>query len=113
MLKVLAIINNQTRHSCSRCGTKTTFRHLLQTSSKITKTLQSTVTLFLDQSLVEVMICAFVTILKLNNHPAILVTLTNFLLVVFITVNKQITFLLVSICSKQQKLKSSIELSIM
>jgi hypothetical protein len=60
--------------------------------------MQSTVTLVVDHALVvEVMICAFVTILKLiSNHPAILESHTNFLLVMSIKVNKQRTFLLVS-----------------
>ena len=46
---------------------------------------------------------------QVNHHTAGLVTLINFLLVMFITVNNQRTFLLGSISSKQQKLKSSIE----
>jgi hypothetical protein len=58
--------------------------------------MQSTVTLVMDQPLVEVMICVFVTILKLINHGAILDTHINFLLVMFMAVNKQRTFLLVS-----------------
>ena len=79
MLKVTASINIPTRHSCSLCGTKTTFLHLLRTSSKVRSSMQSTVTLVVDQALVKVMICVFVTILKLVNHTAILVTLINFL----------------------------------
>ena len=62
--------------------------------------MQSTVTLLMDQSLVEVMICVFVTILKLiSNHTAILDTHINLPLVMSITVNKQRTFLLVSTIS--------------
>ena len=105
--------NVPTHHFCSLCGTKTTLLHLLLTSSKVGSSMQSSVTLTMDQDLVEVLICAFVTILKLiNHHTAILVTLINFLLVMFMRVNKQGTFLLVSTSSKQQKLKSLIELSI-
>ena len=87
-----------------------TLLHLLLRSSKVGSRVQSTVTLVMDQSLVEVMICTFVTILKLiNHHSAILVTLINFLLVMFMAVNKQRSFLLVSTSSQQQKLKSSHE----
>ena len=99
-----------TRHFCSPYGAKTTLLHLLPASSEVRRSMQSTVTLVMDQALVEVLICAFVTILKLiNHHTAGLVTLINFLLVMFMTLNKQRTFLLVSTSSKQQKLKSSIE----
>ena len=101
--------NNPTRHFCFHCGTKTTLIHLLPTSSKIGSRMQSTVTLVMDQSLVEVMICPFVTILKFIIHTAILVTLINFLMVMYMKVNEQGTFLLVSTSSKQQKLKSLIE----
>jgi hypothetical protein len=58
--------------------------------------MQSCVTLVMDQSLLEVMICAFLTILKLINHTAILERRTNFPLVMSMAVNKQRTFLLVS-----------------
>ena len=59
--------------------------------------MQSTVTLVMDQPLVEVMICAFITILKLiNHHTAILERHINFPLVMSLAVNKQRTFLLVS-----------------
>jgi hypothetical protein len=62
--------------------------------------MQSTVSLVMDQSLVKVMICVFVTILKLiSNHTAILYTHINLPLVMSITVNKQRTFLLVSTIS--------------
>jgi hypothetical protein len=53
----------------------------------------------MDQSLVEVMICVFVTILKLVNHGAILDTHINLPLVMSAAVNKQGTFLLVSTIS--------------
>ena len=101
--------NNPTRHFCFHCGTKTTLIRLLPTSNKIGSRMQSTVTMVMDHCLVEVMIYPFVTILKLINHTAILVTLINFLLVMFMKVNKQGTFLLVSTSSKQQKLKFLIE----
>jgi hypothetical protein len=58
--------------------------------------MQSTLPLVMDQSLVQVMIWSFVTILKLINHAAILDTHTNFPLVMSMEVNKQGTFLLVS-----------------
>jgi hypothetical protein len=58
--------------------------------------MQSTLPLVMDQSLVQVMIWSFVTILKLANHPATLDTYTNFPLVMSLEVNKQGTFLLVS-----------------
>ena len=59
--------------------------------------MQSAVTLVVDQPLVEVLICTFVTILKLiNHHAAILDTHINFPLVMSMAVNKQRTFLLVS-----------------
>ena len=62
--------------------------------------MQSTVTQLMGQSLVqEVMICAFVTILKLINHGAILEAHINFPLVMSMAVNKQRTFLLVSTSS--------------
>ena len=52
--------NIPNRHFCSHCETKTTSLHLLLTSSKVRSTMQSTVTLVMDQSLVEVLICAFI-----------------------------------------------------
>jgi hypothetical protein len=55
--------------------------------------MQSTATLVMDQPLAQVMICTFVTILKLiSNHTAILEAHINF----FLAVNKLRTFLLVS-----------------
>jgi hypothetical protein len=63
----------------------------------------------MDQPLV-VMICTFVTILKLiSNHSAILETHINLPLVMSVRVNKHTTFSLVSTNSWQQKLKSSTE----
>ena len=61
--------------------------------------MQSTVALVLDQPLVEVVICAFISILKLINHSAILDTHMNSPLVTSVAVNKQRTFLLVSTSS--------------
>jgi hypothetical protein len=89
-----------TRHFYSPYGTKTTLLHLLPTSSKVRSSMQSTVALIMDQPLLQVMICTFVTILKLiNHHTAILETHINFLLVMSMAVNKQRTFLLVSTSS--------------
>ena len=70
--------------------------HLLPTSSKVRSSVQSSVSLVMDHTLVEVLICSFVTILKLSNHTANLETHINFPLVMSKTVNKQRTFLLVS-----------------
>ena len=72
--------------------------------------MQSCVTLPMDQPLVQVMICTFVTILKLiSNHTAILEAHIHLPLVMSVPVNKQTTFSLVSTISWQQKLKSSTE----
>jgi hypothetical protein len=90
------VINIPTRHFYFPYATKTTLLRLLPTSMKVWSRMQSAVTLVMDQPLVEVMICVFVTILKLINHGAILDTHINFLLVMSIKVNKQRTFLLVS-----------------
>jgi hypothetical protein len=90
------VINVPTRHFYSPYATKTTLLHLLPTSSKVRSSMQSAVTLVMDQSLVEVMIWVFITILKLINHTAILDTHINFPLVMSMAVNKQRTFLLVS-----------------
>ena len=83
-------------HFYSLCETKTVLLHLLPTSSKVRRSMQSAVTLDMDQLLVEVLICTFVTILKLINHEANLDTHINSPLVMSIIVNKQTTFLLVS-----------------
>jgi hypothetical protein len=92
----VVLINAPTHRFYSPCETKTTLLHLSPTSSKVRRSMQSTVTLVMDQSLVEVMICAFVTILKLiNHHTALLETHINFPLVMSMAVNKQRTFLLV------------------
>jgi hypothetical protein len=96
---VAVIINIPTRHFYSPYATKTTLLHLLPTSSKVWSSMQSTVPLVMDHALVELMIWSFVTILKLANHTAILDSHTNFPLVMSIAVNKQRTFLLVSINS--------------
>jgi hypothetical protein len=93
---VAVIINIPTRHFYSPYATKTTLLHLLPTSSKVGSSMQSTVTLVMDRALVELMICVFVTILKLINHSAILDSHINFPLVMSIAVNKQRIFLLVS-----------------
>jgi hypothetical protein len=90
------IINVPTRHFYSPCATKTTLLRLLPTSSKVRSSVQYAVCLVMDQPLVEVMICVFVTILKLINHGAILETHINFSLVMSMEVNKHGTFLLVS-----------------
>ena len=104
------VINVPTRHFYSPCETKTTLLHLSPTSSKVRSRMQSTVSMVMDQPLVEVMICTFVTILKIcNHHTANSDILINFLLVLSMAVKKQRTFLLVSTNSKRQKLKSSIE----
>jgi hypothetical protein len=95
----VAFVNIPTRHFYSPYATKTTLLHLLPTSSKVRSRKQSTVRLVMDQSLVEVMIWSFVTILKLVNHGAILETHINFPLVMSMAVNKQRTFLLVSTIS--------------
>ena len=87
-------------HSCSPCETKMALLHLLPTSSKVTRGLQSTAALIMDQPLVEVMICTLGTILiKLVDHTASLVTHINSPVIMSITVDKQRTFLLVSIDS--------------
>jgi hypothetical protein len=93
------VINIPTRHFYSPYATKTTLLHLLPTSSKVRSSMQSSVTLVMDQPLVEGMICTFLTILKLINHTAILDTHINFPLVMSMAVNKQTTFLLVSTIS--------------
>ena len=107
--KDLMLGNVPTRHFYSPCETKTTLLHLSPTSSKVKSNMQSTVTLVVDRSLVQVMICTFVTILKLINQKAILDTHINFLLAMSMAVNKQRTFLLVNTRSLRQKLKSSTE----
>jgi hypothetical protein len=95
--KEIILGNVPTRHFYSPYATKTTLLHLLPTSSKVGSSMQSTVTLLMDRSLVEVMICVFVTILKLiGNQRAILGAHINFPLVMSMAVNKQRTFLLVS-----------------
>ena len=93
------VINVPTRHIYSPCETKTTLLHLSPTSSQVRRSMQSSVTLVMDQPLVTVVICTFVTILKLINHAAILDIHINFLLVMSMAVNKQRTFLLVSTSS--------------
>ena len=94
------IISIPPLHSYSPSETKMVLLHLLPTSSKVMSSVQSTAALVIDQPLVEVMICTFVTILiKLVNHTASLVTHINSPLIMSITVNKQRTFLLVSIDS--------------
>ena len=50
----MVIIHVPTRHFYSPYATKTTLLHLLPTSSKVWSTVQSTVTLVMDQSLVEI-----------------------------------------------------------
>ena len=103
------ITNLPTRHFYSPYATETTSLHLLPRSSKIGSRLQSSAPLAMDQPLV-VMICTFVTILKLiSNHSAILETHINLPLVMSVRVNKHTTFSLVSTNSWQQKLKSSTE----
>jgi hypothetical protein len=93
----MVIINVPTRHFYSPYATKTTLLHLLPTSSKVGSRVQSAVTLVMDQPLVEVMICTFVTILKLiRDHTATLETHINFHLVMSMVVNNQRTFLLVN-----------------
>ena len=106
----MVITNLPTCHFCSPCATKTTLLHLLTTSSKIRSRMQSCVTLPMDQPLVQVMICTFVTILKLiRNHTAILEAHIHLPLVMSTAVNKQTTFSLVTTLFWQQKLKSSTE----
>ena len=90
------VIKVPTRHFYSPCETKTALLHLSPTSCMVSNRMQSTVTLVMDQFLVLVVICGFVTILKLINQPAILGALINFPLVTSMAVNKQTTFLLVS-----------------
>ena len=95
--KEKVLINVPTLHFYSPCETMTTLPHLSPTSSKVKSSMQSAVGIVMDQSLVEVMICAFVTILKvINHHTAILETHINFLLVMSMAVNGQKTSLLVS-----------------
>jgi hypothetical protein len=89
------LVNVPTRHFYSPYATKTTLLHLLPTSSKVGSRRQSSVTMVMDQSLVEVsMICGF--IVMVINHAAVLEAHINFPLVMSKTVNKQIIFLLVS-----------------
>ena len=95
--KDFGLRNIPTRHFYSPCETETTLLHLSPTSTKVRSSMQSTVTLVMDQSLV--VICAFITILELINHGVILDIHINFLLVMFMAVNKQRTFLLVSTSS--------------
>jgi hypothetical protein len=96
----MVVLNVPTRHFYFPYATKTTLLHLLPTSSKVGSSMQSTATLIMDRSLVEVMICVFVTVLKLiSNHTAILDTHINLPLVMSVTMNKQGTFLLVSTIS--------------
>ncbi len=93
----MVVGNDPVRHFYSPCGTKTILLHLLPTSSKVGSRRQSSVALVVLHALVEVMICTFVTILKLiSHHTAVLETHINFLLVMSMAVNKQTTFLLVS-----------------
>jgi hypothetical protein len=95
----VALINVPTRHFYFPYATKTTLLRLLPTASKVWSSMQSTVTLFMDQSLVEVMIWSFVAILKLINPTATPDSHINFPLVMSMAVNKQRTFLLVSTIS--------------
>jgi hypothetical protein len=96
----MVIINVPTRHLYSRYGTKTTLLHLLPTSSKVRSSMRSVAELVMGQPLVKVvLIFTLVTILKLVNHTAILDTHINFLLVMSMAVNKQRTFLPVSMNS--------------
>ena len=95
----VVLTNVPTRHLYSHCKTKATLLHLSPTSSKVRSNMQSAVSLVMDQSLVAVMIYAFVTVLKLINHGAILEAHINLLLVMSMAVNKQRTFLLVSTSS--------------
>ena len=60
--------NVPTGHFYSPCETKTTLLHLSPTSSEVRSNMQSVVALVVDRSLEEVMICSFVTILKLINQ---------------------------------------------
>jgi hypothetical protein len=92
----MVVIHVPTRHFYSPYATKTILLHLLPTSSKVRSSMQSSLTPIGDQSSLEVMICAFLTILMLINQTAILERRINFPLVMSMTVNKQITFLLVS-----------------
>ena len=94
-----AVINVPTRHFDSPCKTKATLLHLSPTSNKVGSTMQSAVTLVMDRSLAQGMICTFVTILELISHGAIWDTHIKFLLVIFMAVNKQRTFLFVSTSS--------------
>ena len=89
-------IDVQTHHSYSPYEIKTVLLHLLPTSSKARSSMQSTVTPVMDQSLVEVMICCFVTVLNLIDRAAVLDTHINTPLVMSSAVNKQTAFLLVS-----------------
>jgi hypothetical protein len=97
--KEMVLGNVPTRHFYSPYATKTTLLHLLPTSSKVRSSMQSTVTLVMDQPLEKMVICGFVTILKLINHRAILEAHINFPLVMSMVVNKQRIFLLPSAIS--------------
>ena len=90
------VIIAPTLHSCSFSETKTVLLHLLQTPSKVMSSMQSSVALVMDQLLVVVVMCTFVTMLKLVNHPAILDIHINSPVIMSMAVNKQRTFLLVS-----------------
>ena len=93
-------IDIHTLHSYSPYEIKTVLLHLLPTSSKVKSRMQSAVPVVMDQPLVEVMICTFVTILtKFANHTAVLDPHINSPLVMSTAVNRQTTFLLVSASS--------------
>ena len=89
--------NVRLRHFYSLCGIKKSLLRLLQALSKIRSRMQSGVTLVMDHSLEEVMICTFVTIHMLINHTVILHALIDFLRIILMNMTKPGTFLLVTI----------------